>query len=269
MDDCVVICSGETFDVVSAGRGGSETFALDGCGGVRVARDVPAAAASLFRLYLPLCWQVGEFAVGHLGQSLDGRIAIRNGASKHVTGPCDILHIHRMRALFDAIIVGAGTVAHDDPQLTARLCEGDSPVRVVIDTERTLDEDFQLFQDEAAPTLLFCAADTMNGATRHGAAELVGIARSTEGLSARAVREALTARSYRRHYVEGGGVTVSRFLAAGCLDRLQVTVSPLIIGSGRPAITLPEIANLADGLRPKTRRFDLGDDVMFECMFDA
>ena len=271
MRDCVIVCSGATFDVISARShaGDIETFALDGCGGVGVAGDVPAAAASVFRLYLPLCLHAGKFAVGHLGQSLDGRIATSNGASKYVTGPGDILHIHRMRALFDAIIVGAGTVAHDDPRLTARLCEGDNPVRVVIDIERTLHENFQLFQDEAAPTLLFCAADTMNGATRHGAAELVGIGRCAEGLSVRAVRGALSARGYPRHFIEGGGITVSRFLAAGCLDRLQVTVSPLIIGSGRPAITLPEVASLADGLRPKTRRFDLGDDVMFECIFDA
>ena len=270
-DGCVIIRSGDTFNVISAGcvAGDIATFAIDGFGGVRVARDVPAAAAALFRLYLPLCWQSQDFTVGHLGQSLDGRIATQNGASRFVTGPCDILHIHRMRALFDAIIVGAGTVAHDDPRLTARLCEGDNPARVVLDTERTLGEDFQLFQDGAAPTLVLCASDRLNGATRHGAAELVGIDRCAKGLAPRAVRTALVARGYLRHYVEGGGVTVSRFLEAGCLNRLQVTVSPLIIGSGRPAIKLPEVASLADGLRPKIRRFDLGDDVMFECLFDA
>ena len=62
-------------------------------------------------------------------------------------------------------------------------------------------------------------------------------------------------------------MTVSRFLKAGCLDRLQVTISPLIIGSGRPAIVLPTVTSLAEGLRPETRRFDLGEDVMFECRF--
>jgi riboflavin-specific deaminase-like protein len=268
--------SNGTFDIVCAdavcadtGGGDVATMAIDGCAGIRVARDVPAVVATLFRLYFPLCWQSADFAVGHLGQSLDGRIATHNGASKYVTGPGDILHIHRMRALFDVIIVGAGTVAYDDPRLTTRLCEGDNPVRVVIDPERTLGKKFQLFQDNASPTLVLCAADTMNGATRHGTAELVGVARGPEGLSARAVRDVLRARGYRRHYIEGGGVTVSRFLEAGCLDRLQVTVSPLIIGSGRPAITLPEVTTLADGLRPKTRRFDLGDDVMFHCMSAA
>ena len=68
-------------------------------------------------------------------------------------------------------------------------------------------------------------------------------------------------------FVEGGGITVSRFLAQGALDRLQLTISPLIIGSGRPGIQLPEIQDLAQGLRPRLRRFALGEDMLFECDF--
>lgn len=228
-----------------------------------------AIVADLFRLYLPLCRPSGAFMVGHLGQSLDGRIATESGASHYVTGPVDIRHNHRMRALFDAIIVGAGTAVHDDPQLTVRECEGDNPVRVVIDTERRLSADLKLFHDDAAPTLLLCAVDKVNGGTRLGNAEILGIARDGKILSPLAIKAALAARGLHRLFVEGGGVTVSRFLKAECLDRLQVTVSPLIIGSGRPAIVLPEVESLTEGLRPAVRRFDFGDDVMFECRFDG
>ena len=66
----------------------------------------------LLELYLPLCQGCPErFVVAHLGQSLDGRIAAANGASRWVTGAEDVVHNHRMRALFDAVVVGAGTVA--------------------------------------------------------------------------------------------------------------------------------------------------------------
>ena len=68
----------------------------------------------------------------------------------------------------------------------------------------------------------------------------------------------------RRVLVEGGGITVSRFLQAGLLDRLHVTVAPLLIGSGRAALTLPAIETLAQALRPRCRHFHLGEDVLFD-----
>ena len=118
---------------------------VDCDGNVTVDDSLSSDVAELFQLYLPLCEPQRPFMVGHLGQSLDGRIATESGASHYVTGPVDIRHNHRMRALFDAIIVGAGTAVHDDPQLTVRECEGDSPIRVVIDAERRLSADLKLF----------------------------------------------------------------------------------------------------------------------------
>jgi riboflavin biosynthesis pyrimidine reductase len=71
-------------------------------------------------------------------------------------------------------------------------------------------------------------------------------------------------RGCRRVLVEGGGVTVSKFLKANLLDRLQVAVAPFIIGEGRPAIRLPGPAALSDCERPRHRVFRMGDDVLFE-----
>jgi riboflavin biosynthesis pyrimidine reductase len=60
-------------------------------------------------------------------------------------------------------------------------------------------------------------------------------------------------------------VTVSRFLAAGLLDRLHVCIAPLIIGSGRPAVRLPEIARLSEARRPAMRSFAMPPDTLFDC----
>lgn len=255
--------------VVDAADAPDALAQVDRAGGAQIGPGLPDTVSALLRLYLPFCAGDDEIAVAHLGQSLDGKIATVSGASHYVTGSQDILHNHRMRALFDAVVVGSGTVQHDDPQLTVRLCDGENPVRVVIDTERRLSADYKIFQDGAARTILICAEDKVDGAAAHGAADLVAVPRCADGLSPHRLRQALTGQGCRRLFVEGGGITVSRFLEAKCLDRLQVTVSPMIIGSGRSAITLPEIANLADGQRPATRRYDFGEDVMFECRFDA
>jgi diaminohydroxyphosphoribosylaminopyrimidine deaminase/5-amino-6-(5-phosphoribosylamino)uracil reductase len=218
-------------------------------------------------LYLPYCTTLRRgFVVAHLGQSLDGRIATRDGVSRWVTGAADIAHNHRMRALSDAVVIGASTLLHDNPRLTVRCCIGRNPVRVVVDTNRTLADGYGAFRDGAAPTLVFVADDKARPGERLGEAEIVPLPRRGTSVAPAEIVAELARRGLSRIFVEGGGITVSRFLAADCLDRLQITVSPLIIGSGRPSITLPEIADLRQGLRPRIRRFELGEDIMFECL---
>ncbi len=240
---------------------------VSGAGTWRVEPPASPETDLFLALYIPYCTMLRSgFVVGHLGQSLDGRIATRQGASRWVTGDADIAHNHRMRALSDAVVIGASTLLHDDPQLTVRRCTGRNPVRVIVDSNRTLAECYGVFRDGAAPTLVFVADDKARPGERLGAAEIVPLPRRGESIAPGDIVAELVRRGLGRIFIEGGGVTVSRFLAAGCLDRLQITVSPLIIGSGRPSITLPEIADLRHGLRPKIRRFDLGDDIMFECL---
>ncbi|WP_043362732.1 RibD family protein [Belnapia sp. F-4-1] len=210
----------------------------------------------------------GCMVVGRLAQTLDGRIATASGSSQWIGGEGDILHTHRLRALCDAVVVGAGTIRHDDPRLTTRECVGPDPVRVVLDTERRLSPKYRVFR-EGPPTLLLVAGDAPGG-DRLGIAEVVRLPRDPAhgGLSVPAVLAALAARGLRRIFVEGGGVTVSRFLAAGCLDRLHVTVAPVLLGSGIPAFTLPEAARIADGLRFGWTVHALPPDVLFDIALD-
>jgi riboflavin-specific deaminase-like protein len=234
--------------------------------------SVPLAAPSpLQALYGPLCEarRAGPFVVGHLAQSLDGRIATVGGMSRWLSGAEDLLHTHRMRALVEAVVVGATTVLLDDPQLTVRRCTGPNPVRVVIDPDRRLDGSQRIFRDGLAPTLLLCGADRARDGERVGHAEVVPVPRGEGGLSPHEICRALADRGLSSLLIEGGGVTVSRFLAAGALNRLQITIAPVILGSGRPSIVLPTITDLGDSLRPRTRQVIMGADVMIECDFDV
>jgi diaminohydroxyphosphoribosylaminopyrimidine deaminase / 5-amino-6-(5-phosphoribosylamino)uracil reductase len=138
-----------------------------------------------------------------------------------------------------------------------------------LDPRRRLGANHRMFTDGAAPTLVLCAEELARRGRRLHRAEVIGVAAEDGSLRPDAVLDVLAGRGLRRVFVEGGGITVSRFLAAGCLHRLQITIAPLIIGSGRPSISLPEIGRLSDGLRPTVRKFDLGRDVLFECRFDG
>jgi len=231
-------------------------------------RGARALDWTLVDLYLPVCSATAHapITLGHMGQSLDGCIATHSGDSRYVTGDENLRHMHRLRALSDAVVVGAGTVAADDPRLTTRHVAGPNPLRVVIDPMARLSADFQIFQDGEAPTLYVYARHYVSGAVAApGQAEVLGVGEGPGGPDLAELVAHLRQRGCARIFVEGGGVTVSSFLAAGLLDRVQVTVAPLFIGSGRPAFRLPAADLLADCARPAYRVFRMGGDVLFDC----
>ena len=235
----------------------------------RATVPLPPSVKRLLDLYLPLC--IGEtsqdLVMGHLAQSLDGQIATSTGASCFITGQEDLVHTHRLRALFDVVLVGRGTITSDNPRLTTRLVPGRNPSRVVIDPGLRAPAERHVFRDGAAPTLLVCAQGKRNGRKVDAHVEILEIPVSGEVLSPAAIVRQLKARGLRRIFVEGGGVTVSRFFEAGLLGRVHVTISPVFLGQGRPGLVMPKIDQLDQATRPHVRRFMLGEDTLFDCRF--
>ncbi len=226
----------------------------------------PAAdpeAATLLDLLLPLRRR-SAFVVGQLGQSVDGRIATRSGHSHYINGPEDIKRLHRLRALADAVVVGAATVEADDPRLTVRKVPGPNPVRVVLDPSGRSSRERNVFRDGAAPTLWVRSPAPESDIDLPGVDTIRLPVAPGGGFEPLDVVSMLADRGLPRVLVEGGGVTVSRFLAAGALDRLHLSVAPLILGSGRPGIQLPPIETLDEAMRPPARHFHLGTDLLFD-----
>ncbi len=231
--------------------------ARDGAGPVP-----PVALGDLFGPVLaPPTAPDGCRVIGRLCQTLDGRIATVSGSSQWIGGPGDILHTHRLRALCHGVVVGAGTVASDDPRLTTRDVAGTSPTRIILDPTGRLPTTHQVFRD-GPPTILVTCTGT---ATTHGHARIL---RLPAPLDVAALLPRLAAEGLTRIFVEGGGVTVSRFLAAGCLDRLHLTIAPVILGSGIPAFTLPQASRIADGLRATFRVFPMEPDILIDMPLD-
>jgi riboflavin-specific deaminase-like protein len=233
-------------------------------GVIRLGPDLPARVHDFVDLYLPLLIARAErpIVVGHLGQSIDAQIATESGDSCYVNGRANLTHLHRMRALCDGIVVGAGTVDADNPRLTTRLVEGPNPVRIVIDPRRRLPADRHLFTDGESATLVACEADRLDVVDKDTA--LIGLPCDAGGLSLDALLDALQTRGLHALFVEGGGVTVTRWMQAGLLDRLQIATAPVLIGCGRPGLRLPAAPNMKTCLRPAYRVFRMGEDLLWD-----
>ena len=222
-----------------AGRGGAEylrNHAVEVDQGVRAAEG-----EDLLRVWLTAVRQGRPFVTLKLAQSLDGRVAARDGSSQWITGPVARAHAHRVRAEVDAIVVGIGTVLADDPSLTARTPDGalapHQPIRVVVG-RRDVPADARLRGDGGALVQL----------RTHDVHEVLA---------------ELARRELRHVLVEGGSTLATAFLSGGTVDEVEAYVAPVILGAGLFALGDLGIDTLADGMRFGTRGVEpLGEDVL-------
>jgi diaminohydroxyphosphoribosylaminopyrimidine deaminase/5-amino-6-(5-phosphoribosylamino)uracil reductase len=205
--------------------------------------------------------------VGQVGQSLDGRIATATGHSKYINCPAGIEHLHRLRALVDIVVIGVGTALADNPQLTVRQVVGPQPARAVIDPRGRLGANAKLFADDGVRRLLITTDGSR--ATPPPGVEVITLPAEDGHIAPSAIVASLAGAGMRRILIEGGADTVSRFIAAQCLDRLHVNVAPIILGAGGPGIELPPLERADQAQRMPVRVHKIEDDVLFDCDLSA
>jgi diaminohydroxyphosphoribosylaminopyrimidine deaminase/5-amino-6-(5-phosphoribosylamino)uracil reductase len=203
--------------------------------------------------------------------SLDGRIATHRGDSRWITGPEARARAHLLRATHDAVMIGIGTAATDDPQLTCRLpgLEARTPVRVVVDGRLRLPLTSQLVvQARSLPTWLIAdeGADPRRcEALAACGVDVVQVPRSDGeypdlGLALKALGD----RGLTRVLVEGGGHLNGALLRAGLVDRIVwFRAGAMIGGDGIPVAMAFGVDRLADVLRFQRRAVEpCGSDIM-------
>jgi diaminohydroxyphosphoribosylaminopyrimidine deaminase/5-amino-6-(5-phosphoribosylamino)uracil reductase len=202
------------------------------------------------------------FVALKLATSLDGRIATRSGQSRWITGDAARAFGHRLRATYDAIAVGSGTVLADDPELTCRLngLQDRSPVRLVFDRRGRIPAGAKVMTSPPPTWIIGRPGGSGNNITQYIETERNDDP-STE--LAEALGK-LGAAGLTRILVEGGAILATAFLKAGLVDRLHWFRAPLVIGGdGLPGIAPLSVDRLAEsvGLRCLSRR-PLGNDVL-------
>jgi riboflavin biosynthesis pyrimidine reductase len=163
--------------------------------------------------------------------------------------------------------MGVVTEIADPPLLTVGGGAGRHPARVVIDPNGRLGNKARVFNDDGVRRILV-TAEGKTAAPVSGV-ELVRLPTVDGHLAPAAILTALSNYGMRRILIEGGADTVSRFLAAGCLDRLHVIVAPIILGAGRPGITLPPVERADQAMQAPMSTHRIDDEILLDCDLSA
>ncbi len=206
-------------------------------------------------------------------QSLDGRIACRNGSSQWISGEESLKRTHELRGQNDAILAGIQTVLQDDPRLTCRLSEGKDPIRVILDSQLRIPFDSTIVQSaRQTPSKIFCSPGCdkrKKSALEQAGITVVPVQRGPEGLILSEILATLSDTGVRSLLVEGGSSVITSFIREKLADKIILFMAPLIIGTGTDAVGDIGTENLSEALRGKTASVSrLGEDIVWEITLD-
>lgn len=203
-------------------------------------------------------------------QTLDGRIATAGGSSRWISSAESLKLAHKLRSQNDAILVGAGTVLKDNPELTTRLVKGRNPLRVVLDSNLKIPPDVAVFKDQVkAPTLLATTAwDAKEKLAERRAlgVEVLIVPPDANGqVDLKQLLKTLGERDVSSVLVEGGAETITSFLRLGLADKVIAIIAPKLMGKGTETIGELNITDVSKVLKLSfTRVYRSGADVVVE-----
>lgn len=207
------------------------------------------------------------FVTMKVALSSDRRIAAAAGAGTRLTGPAADRLVHRERAEVDGIAVGSGTVLADDPLLTPRVAWRQRPlIRVVFDSRLRVPPSARMLSTlETGPVIIVttpsaatAAPERIRALTDAGASvDVVAAERRLEH-----ALERLAARGVTSLVVEGGAVLHRAFWDAGLVDRVEMFITPHVLGRGGIE-WLPFSLLATRALSEVTARM-VGDDILIE-----
>jgi diaminohydroxyphosphoribosylaminopyrimidine deaminase/5-amino-6-(5-phosphoribosylamino)uracil reductase len=181
------------------------------------------------------------FTTLKIAQTLDGRIAARNGHSKWITSETSRRVVHKLRSQHDAVLVGIGTVLADNPQLTVRLSRGVSPKRIVLDSKLRVALTSNLLTDGFVNRTIIAttreAPDDRIKRIEQTGAQVWVLPASTEGrVDLLTLWRKLGQAGIASVLVEGGSQIYSSLLKANLVDKICVFIAPKILGDGLSAL---------------------------------
>jgi diaminohydroxyphosphoribosylaminopyrimidine deaminase/5-amino-6-(5-phosphoribosylamino)uracil reductase len=203
-------------------------------------------------------------------QTLDGRIATATGESQWISSEASLKFTHQLRAAHDAILVGAGTVIKDDPELTVRLVRGHNPLRVIVDSELKISRQAKVFQNiSKTPTLIATIKNEDDPQFQKIAdlgVDLLTIDADEKGnVDLKKLFKILAGRNISSILIEGGAQIITSVLKNNLANRLVTIIAPKIIGSGIEAVGDLNIRSLEAAKKLSIQKvMRRGDDIIID-----
>ena len=186
-------------------------------------------------------------------ETLDGRIAARDGSSKWVSGPKSREFSHKLRAGNDAVLVGIRTVLADNPSLTARRVKGKDPVRIILDSALRTPRASKIVKEaRRVKTIIACAGrkpGEKNAFLAGCGVQVISCASKKGNIDLKKLVRILYKMGIKSILVEGGRVVITSFLAAGLADKIVAIIAPKILGSGTESVGSLGIKNIKGALK--------------------
>jgi diaminohydroxyphosphoribosylaminopyrimidine deaminase / 5-amino-6-(5-phosphoribosylamino)uracil reductase len=184
-----------------------------------------------------------------LALTIDGRMAAPDGSSRWITGEATRRSVHSRRLHADAVMVGAGTIASDDPLLTVRAVDAlRQPLRVVVDSSGRTSASAAVFGADA-PTVVATTEraprDSLEAWVVAGA-EVILTPVSDRGVDLGVLLDKLGRRRVLDLYCEGGAALASSLLAGRLVDVLEAHFGPKVVGAGGPALDDVGVKSISD-----------------------
>ena len=231
------------------------------------------------------CEKLNEYFIHHqtygrpfitlkIAQTADGYLAAPDGDSEWISGKKSRELVHRWRAEMDAVLIGRTTAFTDDPSLTVRHVKGRQPKRIVLDGPYELPRNLKLFSDKYEEKTMVITwnkkasttdADSMLKVMQHNyfRGEVLQVGKKDEHVNLKETFAELGQRGINSILVEGGQNLSSALLRLGLVDKLQLFITPKLLGGGTKSIMNLGINNMRDIINLKDANWsEIGSDLL-------
>jgi diaminohydroxyphosphoribosylaminopyrimidine deaminase/5-amino-6-(5-phosphoribosylamino)uracil reductase len=223
--------------------------------GARVETGVhEQACRELNRVFFHWMEQRSPWITLKWAQSLDGRIGTSTGHSQWITSGRSRTMAHRLRAEHDAVMVGVGTLLHDDPRLTVRHVRGRNPRRIVLDSKLRMPHDAKVLDSGTEGSQTWVATTEPIDREKARVLEETGVKiipcpPDPQGhVDLASLMRHLANAGISSILVEGGARALTSFLRIGLVQRLVCFVAPIILGEGINAVGDLDILRVDDAI---------------------